>query len=54
MEAIIIPIATSVGVSGLGALYTYFQSKKLKRAETKINIGGEQLIKILEEKGHTN
>ena len=50
MEAIIIPIATSVGVSGLGALYTYFQSKKLKRAETKISIGGEQLIKILEEK----
>ena len=44
-----IAIATTASVSGISALYAYFQTKKLKQAEARTNIGEAQLKQLLEE-----
>ena len=44
-----IAIATTASVSGISALYAYFQAKKLKQAEARTNIGEAQLKQLLEE-----
>ena len=46
---VIIPIVSASVISGMGAFYAYFQAKKIKNAEAKINIGESQLKKILDE-----
>ena len=46
---VIIPVISAGAISGMGAIYSYFQAKKIKNAEAKINIGESQLKKILDE-----
>ena len=42
-------IISATVISGFSALYSYIQSKKLKKVEAKINVGEKQLEKILSE-----
>lgn len=46
---IAITLAGSGFMSGLTALFAYYQTKNIKQAETKINIGGEQMKQLLKE-----
>ena len=45
---VIIPVISAGAISGMGAIYSYFQAKKIKNAEAKINIGESQFKKILD------
>ena len=42
-------LGASAFMAGLNALFTIRQTEKIKQAETKINIGGEQMKQILKE-----
>ena len=46
---ILIPVVSASILSGLGSFYTFFQTKKLKKAEARLNIGEEEIKKLLDE-----